>query len=172
MKVVQIGYNNLEKGTVIEMSGAELAHVRWVRTTMGAPRKDEKEPLNYEHFSVAGRSFTIDSNDQATADLLKNAATRSQVGILTLEATEFETPELDDDGNETETMVTRKAFRFISAITATDAVAYAKNAGQIAQEEAKWNGQSIDMNALDDKIAKAVATGIAAALPAAVEAEA
>lgn len=172
MKVVENGYANLPKGTVVEITGKELATVRFVREKKpkeDAPdRKDGEPARTYYHFTIGGRGFTIDETDMDSVNLLRDKAQKRTVASLMLEATEHDVPMLDEDLQPTGEHETRKSFRFVSIVTADDAVAYAKNEGLVKQEEAKWAPK--DNTVSDVKLSNMIASALANVLPAAIKA--
>jgi hypothetical protein len=169
MKVVENGYANLPVGTVVEVMGKDLAMVRFVREKKPAAdapnRKDGEAARTYFHFSVGGRGFTIDESDMDSVNLLRDKAQKRNVASLILEATEHNVPILDEDLQPTGDFESRKSFRFVSIVTAEDAKAYAKTAGEVAQEEAKWAPKTTTVSQAD--LSKAIAGALAVALPAA-----
>lgn len=139
MKLANIGVSELAPGQVVELTGKDLANVKFVRSKLSEKvRKDGEEPLTYHHFSVASRGFTIDSNDQDSAELLMDAAKKKTIAVLTLEATEHQVEDTNDEGDPVGTFSMRKSFRFISVVTLEDYKAYSANAGAVAVEEAKY----------------------------------
>jgi hypothetical protein len=161
MKVVTLGIADLPKGSIVELKGKDLANVRFVRSKLSEKaRKDGEDPLTYHHFSVAGRGFTIDSNDEESAEMLKDAAKRKSIAILTLEATEHLVEETDDNGDGMGTFITRKSFRFISVLSLEDFNAYAATEGQVLLTEAKYAPK--ESTAPQAAIDKAVSKGFQA----------
>lgn len=140
MQKKELSFDNLLPGEVVSLAGMDLAMVRFVREKKSEKeRKDGLEPLTYYHFSIGGRGFTIDSNDMDSVELLRDKARRATVAQLMLEATEHQVAVLDDNLVPIEGQFdTRKSFRFISVVTTVDALAYVKNAGQLAKEQAIW----------------------------------
>lgn len=166
MKVVENGYANLPVGTVVEVMGKDLAMIRFVREKKSEKeRKDGEPPRTYYHFSIGGRSFTIDDSDMDSVNLLRDKAQKRNIASIMLEATEHQVPILDEDLQPTGDYETRKSFRFVSIVTTEDAKAYAKSAGEVAQEEAKWAPKASTVSQAD--LSKAIAAALATALPAA-----
>lgn len=167
MKLKKLGVAELTPGQVIEISGPELANVSFVRSKKSEKeRKDGEEALTYHHFSVAGRSFTIDSNNQDAAEMLMDGAKKKNVAVLTLEATEHQVEDTDDEGNGLGTFTMRKSFRFVSVVSLEDYKAYSASAGVVAAEEAKYAPKGASATGLTAKeqqtaINDAVALGFA-----------
>lgn len=166
MKEFLLNIAALATGSIITINGMNLANVRYVGEKKSEKeRKDGKEALTYYQFAIGGRSFTIDSNDMDSVELLRDKAKRATVGQLTLEATEFDVPVLDADGNPTGDSDKRQAFRFMSVITAADAIALVRSAGQIAKEESQWTPK--DNAVTEDRLAKLITDAMAKATPVA-----
>lgn len=137
MKVLENGYASLPNGTIIELSGKSLSDIVFVRER-AIKQGANVGATNYSHFSVGGRSFTIQDTDSESIELLKDKAKRKTLASVKLEATSYEKPVLDENQEPTgETMVV-KSFRFISATTTDDAIAYIRSEGSVAKEEQTW----------------------------------
>lgn len=162
MEVKDLGVNTLAKGTVVALKGTDLANITFVRSKLGAARKDELEPLTYYHFSVAGRSFTIASDDMDSVNMLMDKAQRKTIAVLTLEATERQVEVMDKDGEPTGEFTTRRDFRFVSVLNLEDYKAYSATAGEVATTDAKYAPKESGMKAAD--VNAAVAKGFEALL--------
>lgn len=164
VQVQENGYAKLPVGSVIVVSGKSLSDISFVRerAIKDGALVDAK---NYAQFALGGRSFTIQDSDQESIDLLKDKQKRKTLDSVTLEATEYDRPVLDENGEATGDTMRVKSFRFISLVTADDSMAYSKTAGIVAQEEAKWAPKAtIDMTTLDKRIKESVEKNMGSAL--------
>lgn len=170
MEVLQNSYADLSDGTVVELMGKDLAMIRFVRERKSdKERKDGEAARTYYHFSIGGRGFTIDETDMDSVNLLRDKVQKKTVASLMLEATTHQVPKLDDDLQPIDgEFELRKSFRFVSIVTAEDAIAYAKNAGQVKQEEAKWAPKENIVS--DAKLAHLIGNALNLVLPGAIAA--
>jgi len=176
MQVLQNDYTTLPAGAIVELKGKSLAMVRHVRDFVPAEdapdRADGTPARGYSHFTVGGRSFTIDDQSPDDIMMLKDKNARKGIASLMLEASEYQKPVLDENKNvipdESETV---KSFRFVAIITAEDAKAYAKTEGEVAQEEAKWAPKApVQQAVTDERLGKLIGAQLSSLLPGIIQA--
>lgn len=142
MKVLENSYAVLPNGAIVELTGRSLNDITYIRErdiNWQVEEDRRNDATKYAQFSVGGRSFTIQNNNEDVIALLKDKAKRITLASVKLEASEYNRAVLDPETNEpTGETMTVKSFRFISATTVDDAMAFAKSEGAVAQEEAKW----------------------------------
>ncbi len=154
----KVDLTNIQKlavGTIIKVTGLDLALLKFIRTVKpadDAPERADGEPARDSHrFSYGRLAFSVDSQLAEQAELMMSAEKRKDIGMLILEIGERKVSIPDADGNPTDEYEMRKTLQFVNVINKVDAKALVQSGGELAKAEEQYAPKAaLDVNTLLD----------------------